>query len=139
MVLPWGANEFLGVTVITNLLSIFPFYGEQIVTVDLGCHSVGLTNFLNRFFLLAYIICYNILILGIAHYLYYISSLNNPLGILAKVDVLKFAPFLFLKIFLSILVFLSPIFLYCFPFFLNLLGHPENYIPRESSSYFLSI
>ena len=45
MILPWGQMSFWELLVITNLLSIVPFYGEQIVTFYLGAHSVGLTNF----------------------------------------------------------------------------------------------
>ena len=39
-VLPWGANEFLGATVITNLFSAIPLVGEGIVTWLWGGYSV---------------------------------------------------------------------------------------------------
>jgi quinol-cytochrome oxidoreductase complex cytochrome b subunit len=45
MLLPWGTNVILGVTVITNLVSIVPIYGDSIVILDLGWSSVGLTYF----------------------------------------------------------------------------------------------
>jgi quinol-cytochrome oxidoreductase complex cytochrome b subunit len=51
MVLPWGSNEFLGVTCNTNLLSIVPIYGEEIVTFYLG-RSFSWSTYFNRFFLL---------------------------------------------------------------------------------------
>jgi len=39
-----GQMSFWGVTSITNLVSIIPFYGDNIVIMDLGWTSVGQTN-----------------------------------------------------------------------------------------------
>jgi quinol-cytochrome oxidoreductase complex cytochrome b subunit len=122
-----GANEFLGVTVITNLLSIVPIYGTDIVTWIWGGHSVGQPT-LNRFFLLHIILATLVLVLVLVHLfvLHQVHS-NNPLGIIAESDFIKFSPFYALKDLLSIMLFL-----FSFSFFVffspNSLGHPENYI-----------
>ena len=40
-VLPWGQMSFWGATVITNLFSAVPYFGESIVTLLWGGYSVG--------------------------------------------------------------------------------------------------
>ena len=40
-VLPWGQMSFWGATVITNLFSAIPYFGESIVTLLWGGYSVG--------------------------------------------------------------------------------------------------
>ncbi len=129
-VLPWGQMSFWGVTVITNLLSIVPFYGVDIVTWVWGGHSVGQPT-LNRFFLLHIILAVVVLVLVCAHFyvLHQVHS-NNPLGIIGESDYLKFSPFFVIKDMVSIMAFLI-IFTYFVFFIPNLLGHPENYIPAN--------
>jgi len=129
-VLPWGQMSFWGVTVITNLLSIIPIYGEAIVTWIWGGHSVGQPT-LNRFFLLHLLLAAIVLLLVLAHLfvLHQVHS-NNPLGIIGESDFIKFSPFFVIKDILSIMVFLFVFFYFVF-FMPNLLGHPENYIPAN--------
>jgi quinol-cytochrome oxidoreductase complex cytochrome b subunit len=70
--------------VITNLLSIIPIYGDLIVTLDLGGHSVGQPT-LNRFFLLHIILAVIVSLLVIAHlYILHQVHSNNPLGIIGE-------------------------------------------------------
>lgn len=126
-VLPWGQMSFWGVTVITNLLSIIPVYGEEIVIWIWGGHSVGQPT-LNRFFLLHIILATIVLILVIAHlYVLHQSHSHNPLGIKGEADFIKFSPFFVIKDVLSIMAFLAA-FSYALFFNPNVLGHPENYI-----------
>src|SRR5436305_242733 len=54
-VLPWGQMSFWGATVITNLFSAVPYFGESIVTLLWGGYSVGNPT-LNRFFSLHYLL-----------------------------------------------------------------------------------
>jgi len=53
-VLPWGQMSFWGATVITNLFSVIPIYGPDIVTWLWGAFNVGNAT-LNRFFSLHYL------------------------------------------------------------------------------------
>ena len=55
-VLPWGQMSFWARTVITNLFSAIPYFGESIVTLLWGGYSVGDPT-LNRFFSLRIICC----------------------------------------------------------------------------------
>jgi len=126
-VLPWGQMSFWGVTVITNLLSIVPIYGDSLVIWIWGGHSVGQPT-LNRFFLLHMLLAMIVLILVIAHlYVLHQVHSNNPLGIIGENDFIKFAPFFVLKDVLSIMGFFI-CFAYIVFFHPNVLGHPENYI-----------
>jgi len=54
-VLPWGQMSYWGATVITNLFSAIPYFGESIVTLLWGGYSVGNPT-LNRFFSLHYLL-----------------------------------------------------------------------------------
>jgi len=129
-VLPWGQMSFWAVTVITNLLSIIPVYGDNIVTWIWGGHSVGQPT-LNRFFLLHMVFAAVVLLLLVIHlYVLHQVHSHNPLGIIGESDYIKFSPFYIIKDILSIMIFL-----FFFSYFLffqpNMLGHPENYIPAN--------
>jgi ubiquinol-cytochrome c reductase cytochrome b subunit len=126
-VLPWGQMSFWGVTVITNLLSIVPIYGEAIVVWIWGGHSVGQPT-LNRFFLLHMLLAAIVLVLALAHlYVLHQVHSNNPLRISGENDNIKFSPFYVIKDVLSIMAFLVVFSITLF-FYPNVLGHPENYI-----------
>jgi ubiquinol-cytochrome c reductase cytochrome b subunit len=78
---------FGGLLVITNLLSIVPIYGDAIVTLDLGGHSVGQPT-LNRFFLLHILLAVIVLILVLAHlYVLHQTHSHNPLGIIGESEL----------------------------------------------------
>jgi len=72
-VLPWGQMSFWGVTVITNLLSIIPIYGDNIVIWLWGGHSVGQPT-LNRFFFITFIISFNCSFFIINTFIYFTSN-----------------------------------------------------------------
>ena len=65
-VLPYGQMSLWGATVITNLLSAIPFFGQDLVELIWGGFSVNNAT-LNRFFSLHYLLPFLLAALAIAH------------------------------------------------------------------------
>jgi ubiquinol-cytochrome c reductase cytochrome b subunit len=65
-VLPYGQMSLWGATVITNLLSTIPIFGQAIVELIWGGFSVGNAT-LNRFFSLHYILPFVLAVLALGH------------------------------------------------------------------------
>ncbi len=131
-VLPWGQMSFWGATVITNLFSAIPIFGEAIVTWLWGGFAVDNAT-LNRFFSLHYLLPFVIVGVVVLHLvaLHRFGS-NNPLGVDVKSgkDQIPFHPYYTVKDAFGLGVFL--IFFCAFVFFApNFLGHPDNYIPAN--------
>merc|ERR1712093_339838 len=127
-VLPWGQMSFWGATVITNLFSAIPIFGDLIVSWLWGGFAVENPT-LNRFFSLHYLMPFVIAGLSILHLtLLHVHGNNNPLGIVGdKVQFCSFYPYFYVKdlfILLSFLIF----FIFFVFFFPNTLGHSDNYI-----------
>ncbi len=131
-VLPWGQMSFWGATVITNLFSAIPVFGEAIVVWLWGGFSVDNPT-LNRFFALHYLLPFVIVGVVVVHLwaLHRFGS-NNPLGIEAngQQDKIPFHPYYTVKDAFGVGVFLLAFsgFLFFAP---NFLGHPDNYIPAN--------
>ena len=126
--LPWGQMSFWGATVITNLFSAVPFFGESIVTWLWGGYSVD-DQTLNRFFVLHWVIAFGIVAVVLLHVTaLHITGSNNPAGIEPKKEseTLTFNPFMTIKDLYGALVFfgLFALLLFLAP---NYLGHPDNY------------
>ncbi len=134
-VLPWGQMSFWGATVITNLFSAIPIFGEWIVTWLWGGFSVDNPT-LARFFSLHYLLPFVIVGVVVLHVLaLHQFGSNNPLGIDRKSpkDSIPFHPYYTVKDLYGLGVFL--IFLAAFVFYMpNLLGHPDNYIEANPLS-----
>jgi ubiquinol-cytochrome c reductase cytochrome b/c1 subunit len=130
-VLPWGQMSFWGATVITNLFSAVPFFGEAIVTWLWGGFAVDNPT-LNRFFSLHYLLPFVIVGVVFLHLVaLHTHGSNNPVGIdLAKKDKIPFHPYYTVKDLFGLGVFM--IVFGAFVFFApNVLGHPDNYIPAN--------
>ena len=131
-VLPWGQMSFWGATVITNLFSAIPVVGESIVTWLWGGYSVDNPT-LNRFFVLHFLMPF--LIVGIV-FLHLIAlhqtGSNNPTGVpmKSKKDAIAFHPYFTIKDLVGFVAFFL-VFGYFLFFYLNSLGHPDNYIPAN--------
>ncbi len=129
-VLPWGQMSFWGATVITNLFSAIPIFGESITTWLWGGYAVGNPT-LTRFFSLHYLIPFLILGLVALHiWALHVPGNNNPIGIEIKKpsnDTVPFHPYIVIKDAFALLLFLI-----IFAFFVfyspNILGHADNYI-----------
>src|ERR1700754_2645917 len=129
-VLPWGQMSFWGATVITNLFSAIPYFGESIVTLLWGGYSVGNPT-LNRFFSLHYLLPFVIAgVVGLHIWALHVPGNNNPLGIDVKgpQDTVPFHPYYTVKdgfyVALFALIYLGFVF-YAPDFF----GNPDNYTP----------
>ena len=129
-VLPWGQMSFWAATVITNLFSAIPLFGESITSWLWGGYAVGSPT-LTRFYSLHYLMPFLIFGLVILHiWALHIPGNNNPVGIDIKQpskETVPFHPYIVIKDFYALLIFL--IIFSGFVFFVpNILGHPDNYI-----------
>nr|AXS65789.1 cytochrome b [Cucujoidea sp. 22 KM-2017] len=127
-VLPWGQMSFWGATVITNLLSVIPYMGNDIVMWLWGGFAIDNPT-LNRFYTFHFIMPFIILLLVIIHlmYLHHTGS-NNPLGTSSNIDKLPFHPYFTYKDLLGLIIMLIIL--------INLINipmlyDPENFIPAN--------
>nr|VFU78638.1 Cytochrome b oxydase [Proasellus ebrensis] len=125
-VLPWGQMSFWGATVITNLVSTIPVFGQELVQWLWGGFAVGGAT-LTRFFALHFLVPMVISALVMIHIMYlHQTGSTNPTGVKEAVDKEMFHPFYSLKdiagavIMLSFLLSISLL----APF---ILGDPENF------------
>lgn len=127
---PWGQMSFWGATVITNLFSAVPYFGQDIVIWLWGGYAIENAT-LVRFFSLHYIL--PIIMIGlVALHLYLLHQVgpNNPLGVEFIEDDTKFYPYYVVKDLYGVIIFLM--FYSSFVFFApDYLSHPDNYIPAN--------
>lgn len=104
-VLPWGQMSFWAATVITNLVSVLPFVGNDILIWLWGGFSVDDAT-LHRFFSLHYLLPFVLLALvGVHIILLHENGSNSVLGINHKVDLIPFNPyFIFKDVFSTLLL-----------------------------------
>jgi ubiquinol-cytochrome c reductase cytochrome b subunit len=92
-VLPWGQMSFWGATVITNLISAVPYFGETLVYWIWGGFAVG-GGTLTRFFVFHFILPFILLALVIVHLtLLHETGSSNPVGLNRNFDKLPFHPY----------------------------------------------
>lgn len=129
--LPWGQMSFWGSTVITNLLTAIPFFGQKIVVWVWGGFAIN-SNTLNRFFSLHYFLSIIVLALSIAHLiLLHLVGSSTPVANETELDLTKFSPAYVTKDAFPFIIFL---FLY-FSLVIykpNMFGHPDNYIRADA-------
>jgi quinol-cytochrome oxidoreductase complex cytochrome b subunit len=114
-------------TVITNLFSVIPIYGPNIVTWLWGAFNVGNAT-LNRFFSLHYLLPFAIAGASLIHLAYiHKDGSNNPLGVNGNIDKIPFYPYFYIKDLYSTIIFTIAFSLFVF-FAPNFLNHPDNYI-----------
>lgn len=129
-VLPWGQISFWGATVITNLLSAFPYVGNTLVQWIWGGFSVDNAT-LSRFFAFHFLLPFIILAFTIIHLLFlHETGSNNPLGINSDMDKISFHPYYSYKDLLGFFIILFLLALLAL-FLPNLLGDAENFIPAN--------
>nr|YP_009368725.1 cytochrome b [Squalus brevirostris]ARM56365.1 cytochrome b [Squalus brevirostris] len=129
-VLPWGQMSFWGATVITNLLSAFPYVGDMLVQWIWGGFSIDNAT-LTRFFAFHFLLPFLIVGLTLIHLLFlHETGSNNPMGLNSDMDKISFHPYFSYKDILGF--FLMIIVLALLALFLpNLLGDAENFIPAN--------
>lgn len=128
-VLPWGQMSFWAATVITNLASVVPGLGGDIVLWLWGAFSVDNAT-LNRFFSLHYVVPFVLIALvGVHLILLHECKSSNPLGTSSYVDTIALSYYVVKDVYaFSFVVLFSGWFAFFYP---NLLGHPDNYIPAN--------
>ena len=114
-------------TVITNLLSAIPVFGQDIVELIWGGFSVNNAT-LNRFFSLHYILPFVLAALVVGHLIaVHIHGSNNPNGVTGHADRVGFYPYFVFKDLVTIFAFLLVLSIIVF-FYPNLLGQLWPYI-----------
>lgn len=126
-VLPWGQISFWGATVITNLLSAFPYIGRTLVNWLWGGFAVDNAT-LSRFFRLHFLIPFIITIIVIIHIFFlHTTGSNNPIGIKSDLDKIPFHPYFSIKDLIGLIITFNVLLI------LNLrepfmLSDPDNFI-----------
>jgi ubiquinol-cytochrome c reductase cytochrome b subunit len=129
-VLPYGQMSLWGATVITNLLSAIPIFGQDIVELIWGGFSVSNAT-LNRFFSLHYLLPFLLAALAVAHLIaLHVHGSNNPNGVNSNGDRYAMHPYFIFKDLVTIFAFFLVLSVIVF-FYPNLLGHSDNYIPAD--------
>jgi len=129
-VLPFGQMSLWGATVITNLLSAIPVFGQDLVELIWGGFSVSNAT-LNRFFSLHYLLPFLLAALAVAHLIaIHEHGSNNPNGVTSNGDRYAMYPYFIFKDLVTIFAFLLALSIIVF-FYPNLLGHSDNYIPAD--------
>ena len=132
-VLPYGQMSLWGATVITNLLSAIPYFGQDLVELIWGGFSVSNAT-LNRFFSLHFVLPFLLAALIVAHLIaLHTHGSGNPNGINANVDRLPMHPYFTFKDLVTIFAFFLVLSIMVF-FYPNALGHSDNYIPANPMS-----
>jgi len=129
-VLPWGQISFWAATVITNLLRIIPYIGNDVVIWIWGGYGVNNPTLI-RFFALHYLLPFLIVILVLIHLIFLHSySSTNPLGLDSEIKLRFHYSFTFKDSILFIII------LYFFFIFRLVYGYnfidPENFIEANS-------
>ncbi|MEC8466888.1 MAG: cytochrome b N-terminal domain-containing protein, partial [Pseudomonadota bacterium] len=131
---PWGQMSFWGAQVITNLISVIPLVGEDIVIWIWGGYGVNdatLTRFYSLHFLLPFVILGVVFLHMWALHNRKVKS-NNPTGIDLKkdTDFVPFHPYYTVKDSFGLAVYMLP-FLFMVFYMPDYLGHTDNYIPAD--------
>jgi ubiquinol-cytochrome c reductase cytochrome b subunit len=129
-VLPYGQMSLWGATVITNLLSAIPVFGQDIVELIWGGFSVSNAT-LNRFFSLHYLLPFLLAALAVAHLIaLHVHGSGNPNGVTSSGDRYAMHPYFIFKDLVTIFAFFLVLSIMVF-FYPNVLGHSDNYIPAD--------
>nr|QFQ33843.1 cytochrome b [Amblyomma geoemydae] len=115
---PWGQMSFWGATVITNLISAIPYFGQSMTFWIWGGFSVD-NNTLIRFFSLHFILPFLLLSMSITHIiLIHEKGSSNPLGVSMNIDKIPFHPYFTIKDILGILFVVIPfsLFILLYPY-----------------------
>nr|WNH21412.1 cytochrome b [Hypsoblennius hentz] len=129
-VLPWGQMSFWGATVITNLLSAFPYIGSTLVQWIWGGFSIDNAT-LTRFFAFHFLFPFVIAAVTVVHLIFlHETGSNNPTGLNSDADKISFHPYFSYKDLLGFAALLITLISLAL-FTPNLLGDPDNFTPAN--------
>lgn len=129
-VLPWGQMSYWAVAVITNLFSVVPLIGTNLVNWIWGGFSVNAPT-LTRFYSFHYILPFILSALVIIHlYFLHQQGSRNSVGVNRNIDKIEFHPYFSVKDLRFIIVALVSFSIITFyaPY---ILGDPVNNIPAN--------
>nr|UAA82135.1 cytochrome b [Platyneura mayri] len=130
-VLPWGQMSYWGATVITNLMSVIPYIGSDLVVWLWGGFSVDHPT-LNRFYSFHFILPFILMFLVIIHLAFlHITGSTNPLGLSEDAFKIPFSPYFIFKdlVYMVLKLMFMLIILFQLQF---TLFHPDNFIIANS-------
>jgi len=130
--LVYGQMSYWAIAVITNLLTVIPYLGTDLVQFIYGGYNIGNAT-LTRFYALHYILPIIIAALSLAHLItLHNKGGSNPLGVnsVRSITFINFHPYYTIKDLLGITI-LGIIIIILVFFMPNLLGHTDNYIPAN--------
>lgn len=130
--LVFGQMSYWAIAVITNLLTVIPYVGHDLVQYIFGGFNIGGAT-LTRFYSLHYLLPFIIAALSLAHLitLHQVGG-SNPLGLnsVSSISLVNFHPYYSFKDLFGFVLALSLLLFLVF-FYPNLLGHSDNYIPAN--------
>ena len=127
--LPLGNMSLWAIAVITNLLSVIPYFGKDIVSYIYGGYNIG-NSTIGRFYTLHYLLPMIIGIISIIHLvLLHNKGGSNPLGIssIKNMGGINFHPYYTYKDVYGFLLVFILYFIIVF-FYPDLFNHSDNYI-----------
>lgn len=130
-VLPWGQISYWAVAVITNLLSVIPIVGGEVVEWIWGGFAVGrptLTRFYSLHFLLPFVLTFLVMI----HLVFlHKEGSRNRVGLDRNIDKVQFHPYFSVKdtYFISLVIIISFLISFFLPY---ILGDAVNNVPANS-------
>lgn len=130
-VLPWGQMSFWGATVITNLITVIPIIGKDILHVVWGGSTICNAT-LQRCYTFHFVLPFVILFLAALHiYLLHRRGSRHPVAYdTSHSNKVDFFPYLVGRDTIVILVFFM-VYIYFVLVEPDFLGHPDNYIDAD--------
>nr|YP_009681499.1 cytochrome b [Gregariella coralliophaga]QDO71894.1 cytochrome b [Gregariella coralliophaga] len=129
--LPWGQMSYWGATVVTNMLTVIPLFGEKLCYYMWGGWTVCNAT-LQRFYTLHFMLPFLMVCVAVLHLFYlHENGSNNPLGIESDTMCIPFHPFYTVKDLFGFVCF-SWVFMYLVCVEPELLGNVHNYTPADS-------
>lgn len=134
-VLPWGQMSYWAATVITNLVTVIPGVGTDLLYWVWGGYSINNAT-LTRFFVLHYVLPFLIFVFVIVHiYMLHQPGSSSEVGISPSLfsnvnKVTWFFPYYVVKDLFVCLVAVLVFCFFCF-FYPEYFNHPDNYNPAN--------
>jgi len=126
-VLPWGQMSYWGATVITNILTVFPIFGRDLLHWVWGAFAIT-NSTLGRFYSLHYLLPFFLLLFSLLHIKeLHLSGSGNELGIRTNFcERINFSPYFFFKDLFGIMISFF-FFFFIISFFPEIFNHSDNY------------
>lgn len=130
-VLPWGQMSYWAVAVITNLFSVIPMVGSEVVQWVWGGFSVRSPT-LTRFYSFHFLFPFILIFLTIIHLVFlHKEGSRNSLGMNRNIDKIQFHPYFTVKdtVFIMLIIVASMIISFFVPY---ALGDAVNNVPANA-------